>query len=144
MSASCVPTARTLRSSPRGKCGGPAASFCLHLCSYDQWRSGWGSEGGKDLAAGNCTFFCSFWRIKLLILAGCGLSFLLSLAVEEGLKYGLLRTSKGHLGKKDPLTRTTSSSLLPHMPCFRQFHSSTGEGQSIISLLMKRWTTGRN
>lgn len=39
-------------------------------------------EGGEDEAVCNCTF-CSFQRMELLILSGCGLHFWLSLTVEE-------------------------------------------------------------
>lgn len=79
-------------------------------------------------ASRNATLFCLFWRIKLLILlAGCVPSFLLSLAVEDGLNYWVFCSFKDQLKKKQiPLNSTFSSSMLPHCPqnifcVFRQF-----------------------
>lgn len=82
---------------------------------------GGGSEGGRvgrTVAACDATLFCFFQRIKLLILlAGCVPSFLLSLAVEDGLNYWVFCSSKDQLKKKQiPLNSTFSFSMLPHCP----------------------------
>lgn len=113
-----------------------------HLWSFKWMVRGWGGCWGRWMMAGvvsekgvvrtgasrNATLFCLFWRIKLLILlAGCVPSFLLSLAVEDGLNYWVFCSFKDQLKKKQiPLNSTFSSSMLPHCPqnifcVFRQF-----------------------
>lgn len=91
------------------------------------WAEGVGEKGVvKTVAACNATLFCFFWRIKLLtFLAGCVPSFLLSLAIEDGLNYWVF--CKDQLKRKQILLNSTFSfSMLLHCPqnifhVFRQF-----------------------
>lgn len=91
---------------------------------------GEGERGGKDRGCLQChsLLFLSEHQLPIL-LAGCFPSFLLSLAVEDGLNYWVFCSSKHQLKKKQiPLNSTFSFSMLPRCPqstfcVFRQLQS---------------------
>lgn len=84
-----------------------------------------GERGGKDRGCLQCLSLLFLSEDQLpILLAGCVPSFLLSLAVEDGLNYWVFCSSKHQLKKKQiPLNSTFSFSMLPRCPqsIFRVF-----------------------
>lgn len=132
--------------------------FCLpgqdaHASLEPQWMGGGcgRGRGGKDVAVCNCTLFCFFCRIKLLILlSGCGPSFLLSLAIEKGLNYWSFQVLKINWKRYRAPGTAPSHALYCHSApeTYSMFLDNFGFPLKkfiwfIISFLMMHWTPGQ-